>query len=156
MESRDVISCYGVNSRFDNLHAIVGNVVFETLDDTIDKRISHAARFDKALTSDRFQKFIQVPERNPSVKNVVHLYIIRVERRDELLEYLKSNGVEAKVHYPIPLHLQPAAKIFGYKEGMFPVTEGLSKNIVTLPCHQYLSEEQIDYTIHKVADFYEV
>jgi aminotransferase EvaB len=156
LEGRDVVQLWGVNSRFDNLHAIVGNIVFETLEGTLDTRIAYAKRYDKAFADAKFARFMQAPPRHADQKHVYHLYIIKAERRDELLTFLKNQGIEAKVHYPIPLHLQPASAPWGYKKGMFPVTEMQSDETITLPCHQYLEEKHIDYVIQKVAEFYRV
>jgi len=156
MESRDVIACFGVNSRFDNLQAIVGNVVFESLDQTIDTRIDYANQYDRAFDTNRFRDFIQIPARRSVYKHVYHLYKVNVKRRKELLDFLKGKAIEAKVHYPIPLHLQPAAKIWDYKEGDFPATEEESRTSVTFPCHQFLKQEQIDFVVDKVAEFYGV
>jgi dTDP-4-amino-4,6-dideoxygalactose transaminase len=66
----------------------------------------------------------------------------------------KNKGIEAKIHYPIPLHLQPAAQIWNYKKGMFPVTESQSDDTLTLPCHQFLNESHIQYTVEKIKEFY--
>ncbi len=156
MSDRDTIALYGYNSRFDNLHAIVGNHVINTLQETIDKRIAHAKSFDKALNAPELEDFIQTPPRSPGFKHVYHLYIIEVAKRDQLLKHLNSKGIEAKIHYPIPLHLQPAAKVWGHKKGDFPKTERQSEATLTLPCHQYLSSEQIQYTIDTIKEFYNV
>ncbi len=154
MQNRDVVAFYGVNSRFDNLHAIVGNYVFETLDQTIDTRISHAQTFDASFSQSKFAKFIELPKRNTENKHVFHLYKFHAQNREGLLKHLIDNGIEAKIHYPLPMHLQPAAKQWNYKEGQFPVTEAESKMTITLPCHQYLSKDQIQYTIEQVTKFY--
>jgi aminotransferase EvaB len=82
------------------------------------------------------------------------LYIVRAKKRDELLAYLNKNGVEAKIHYPIPVHLQKAAQYLGYKKGDFPVSEEDSRTIITLPAHQHLTNQEIDYTIEQVRSFY--
>ncbi len=151
MKDRDTIVEYGVNSRFDNLHAIVALHEFETMDSTIEKRIQWAKYYDNALSG---IESIQIPKRAPNDRHVYHLYIIQGERRDELLKYLNHHGIEAKVHYPIPLHLQPAAKRFNYKQGQFPKTEAQSQHSITLPAHQYLKEEQISFVVDKVKKFY--
>ena len=80
--------------------------------------------------------------------------MLRVQNRDDLHEYLNQNGVEAKVHYPIPVHLQPAARSLGYKLGDFPVAEEDSRVLITLPAHQHLTSEEIEYTIERVRSFY--
>jgi dTDP-4-amino-4,6-dideoxygalactose transaminase len=97
---------------------------------------------------------VRIPRRRPGVKHVYHLYIVRVQRRDELLAHLNSKGVEAKIHYPVPVHLQPAARELGYRPGDFPVSEQDARCIITLPAHQHLTMEEVDYTIEQVRSFY--
>jgi aminotransferase EvaB len=156
LATRDVVEVFGFNTRYDNLHAIVGNYVFESVQDTIEKRIAHATRFDRALSKSPLDRFLKIPPRQSHLKHVFHLYILKAERRDELLKHLTGSGIEAKVHYPIPLHLQPAAAMWNYKKGDFPITEQQSTDTLTLPCHQYLDEKHIDYVIEKISDFYNV
>jgi dTDP-4-amino-4,6-dideoxygalactose transaminase len=81
--------------------------------------------------------------------------MVRVKRRDELLKYLIENGIEAKVHYPVPVHLQKAAAFLGCQRGDFPKSEEDSLQIITLPSHQHLSEEETDYVIERVKNFYQ-
>jgi len=100
-------------------------------------------------------EFIRAPKRRHGVKHVYHLYMLRVKWRDELLAYLQRNGVEAKIHYPIPVHLQKAAQYLGYEEGDFPVSEEDSRTIITLPAHQHLTADEIDFTIDQVRSFYQ-
>ena len=76
------------------------------------------------------------------------------KNRGSLLSFLTQNGVDAKIHYPIPLHLQRCSAHLGYKEGDFPVTEAQAKSIITLPVHQHLQEDQVDYMIQKVKEIY--
>jgi dTDP-4-amino-4,6-dideoxygalactose transaminase len=95
-----------------------------------------------------------VPVRRPGVKHVYHLYILRTERRDELVRYLNERGIEAKVHYPIPMHLQEASRDLGYKRGDFPISERDADQVVTLPVHQHLTDEEVAYTIATVRAFY--
>ncbi len=105
---------------------------------------------------DRALGFLQVPTRHPERRHVFHLYQVVVERRDELMKFLVDKGVEAKVHYPVPLHRQPAAAMWKYAKGSFPKTESQSERAITLPCHQFLAEEQIDYVISSLKEFYGV
>ena len=150
--NRDEVAFFGHNSRLDSLQATVGNRLIEQTEFITNTRIANAKRYDEAFAD--LGEFIQIPTRDANVKNVYHLYILRVERRDELLNYLHENGVEAKIHYPIPVHLQKAAAYLGYKEGDFPVAEADSKTTITLPAHQHLKDEEIDYTIETVRSFY--
>jgi len=150
--NRDDVSIFGTNSRLDTLQAVIGNRLIKQVEFITSRRIANAKRYDEAFTD--LGEYIHIPTRRPGVKHVYHLYIVRVKKRDELLAYLNKNGVEAKVHYPIPVHLQKAAQYLGYKKGDFPVSEEDSRTIITLPSHQHLTDDEIDYTIEKVRSFY--
>ncbi len=152
LANRDEVLCFGYNSRLDTIQAVIGNRLINEVEFITRKKIEHAARLDEAFKD--LGDSVRIPVRRPGVKHVFHLYIIRVKDRDRLYEYLNQNGIEAKIHYPIPVHLQPAAKHLGYKPGDFPVCEADCKNIITLPAHQHLTDDEIDYTIHHVRAFY--
>ncbi len=152
MKNRDEYECFGYNSRLDTVQAAVGLHIIKQLPMITRKKIEHAAIYDKALGA---IPQIKVPPRRPGVKYVYHLYILQVEQRDALLKHLNDAGIEAKVHYPIPLHLQNCCKSLGYKLGDFPVAEAQAKKIITLPAHQHLSRKQIDFTIKKIKEFYQ-
>lgn len=148
---RDEIAMWGHNSRLDSLHAVIGNRLIDQTAFITQTRIANARRYDEALAGVRG---IRVPHRDPAVVHTYHLYMIRAERRDDLLAHLQGHGVEAKVHYPVPLHLQPAAKNLGYKPGDFPQAESDAKSMITLPAHQHLTRDEIEYTIARVQEFY--
>lgn len=156
LDGRDTVATYGYNTRLDNVQAIVGLHVMETLDETISKRVIAAQRYDEAFSQKRFSGLLEVPPRDSRLHSVVHLYMIYSKERDRLLKHLTSKGIEAKVHYPTPLHLQPAAKLWGHEEGSFPQTERQSRESITLPCHQYLTSEHLNFVIDEVASFYGV
>lgn len=148
---RDQVAMWGHNSRLDSLHAVIGNRLIDQTAFITETRIANAQRYDEALSD---VGGIRIPRRDPSVVHTYHLYMIRAERRDDLLAHLQAHGVEAKVHYPVPLHLQPAAKSLGYKPGDFPQAESDAKAMITLPAHQHLTRDEIDYTIARVREFY--
>ena len=150
--NRDEVSDWGVNSRLDALQAVVGTRLIPDVSAITERRIRNAARYDAGLGD---LDGVRVPVRRPGVRHVYHLYMVRAERRDELLQFLVDAGVEAKVHYPVPVHLQPAARGLGYAPGDFPTAERDAKTIVTLPAHPYLSDDEIDYVIDRVRAFYE-
>ena len=77
-----------------------------------------------------------------------------VDNRDILQRYLKKNGIETKVNYPIPLHLQKASKNLYYKKGSLPIVEKQALKILSLPIYPDLSDEKIDYVIEKINNFY--
>jgi dTDP-3-amino-2,3,6-trideoxy-4-keto-D-glucose/dTDP-3-amino-3,4,6-trideoxy-alpha-D-glucose/dTDP-2,6-dideoxy-D-kanosamine transaminase len=150
--NRDEVGIYGYNSRLDSLQAIVGNHLIKDIHAITEKRIAWANKLDAGL--EPLKDLIYIPARRPHKRYVYHLYMIKAEKRDELLAHLIEKGIEAKVHYPIPMHLQPAAASFGYKKGDFPVTEMQSESLLTLPVHQHLREEQVEYMIDTIKRFY--
>jgi dTDP-4-amino-4,6-dideoxygalactose transaminase len=152
LKNRDEVRIFGYNSRLDTIQAVVGNRLIGDIEGITETRIKWAHRIDAALSD--LKKYITIPERKPGRRYVFHLYMLMVENRDGLLAFLVKSGIEAKVHYPIPLHLQEAARDLGYKAGDFPVAEGQAGSIITLPVHQHLDEKQVDFMIQKVRAFY--
>ena len=150
--NRDEVESFGINCRLDTIQAVVGNRLIGEAEEITNRRIENAKRYDEACRA--LGDFIEIPKRRPGVRHVYHLYIIRAKKRDELLKYLNDKGVEAKVHYPIPVHLQEAAQHLGYKKGDFPVSENHAKTAITLPAHQHLTSEEIEYTIKNIRQFY--
>ncbi|MFL2763551.1 MAG: DegT/DnrJ/EryC1/StrS family aminotransferase [Dehalococcoidia bacterium] len=150
--NRDEVAIYGHNSRLDTLQAVIGNRLIKTMPLITQSRIDNAMKYDSAFL--KLKLPIMPPIRRNGVKHVYHLYMLRCKKRDELLKYLNTNQIEAKIHYPIPMHLQKASSYLGYKEGDFPISEADSKSIITLPAHQHLNDDQIEYTIQTIKDFY--
>lgn len=150
--NRDDSEIFGVNCRLDTLQAAIGNRLIGETESITSRRIANAARYDAAFAD--MGNVIRIPKRRPGVRHVYHLYVVRATRRDELLRFLQEHGVEAKVHYPTPVHLQPAARHLGYAAGDFPVSEADSRSVITLPAHQHLSEGEIEYVIQQVRSFY--
>lgn len=148
---RDEAATWGVNSRLDALQAVVGNRLIGDVPAITERRIANARRYDAALAD---VDGVRVPVRRPGVRHVYHLYMLRVDRRDELLAFLNEAGVEARVHYPIPVHLQAAARDLGYGEGDFPRAERDARCVITLPAHPYLEPDEVDYAIDRVRAFY--
>jgi dTDP-4-amino-4,6-dideoxygalactose transaminase len=151
MLNRDEIAFYGHNSRLDSLQAVIGNRLIAETKFITEKRIANARKLDAALSK---IPEIRVPARPANVKHVYHLYIVRADRRDDLLRYVRDKGVDAKVHYPIPAHLQKASAHLGYKSGDFPMAESDSANSITFPAHQHLTDGEIDFMISAVREFY--
>jgi dTDP-4-amino-4,6-dideoxygalactose transaminase len=152
LADRDHVTLFGVNSRLDTLQAAVGNRLVRDAGTITARRIAIAQCYDSAFAA--LAPHVRVPVRRKGVKQVFHLYLLRVERRDELKAYLEAAGVEAKIHYPIPIHLQQAAADLGYGKGSFPVAEADAASIVTLPAHQHLTDDEVSYVIEKVHAFY--
>lgn len=153
MKNRDEISLLGHNSRLDTLQAIVGNWLLPQTEAITAQRRANGAKYDRAFGA---MKEIQLAPRRPEVSQVFHLYMFEVDEaiRDQLLRHLLSRGVDAKVHYPIPLPLQEGLKKFGYKQGDFPVTERQARRVVSVPVDQHLDDGQIEFVIDSVRSFF--
>lgn len=151
LEDRDTCRVFAYNSRLDSLQAVVALHLLEKVDHITDRRIHNALRYDDAL---RKLPGITVPERDPEVKQVFHIYCIRSKDRDALVKHLVAAGIDAKIHYPVPMHLQPAAEAYGYKRGDFPVAEGICDTVFSLPVHEFISDEDVDHVISTIRGFY--
>jgi aminotransferase EvaB len=124
LKDRNNVEIFGYNSRLDTIQAAVANYKMKNkLDNITSKRIKNATMLDKLLSKN---KKITLVERLKYLKEVFHLYHINVNNRDKLQKYLIKNNIDAKVHYPIPVHLQKAAKYLKYKKGDFPIAEKLA------------------------------
>jgi len=142
---------FAYNSRLDTIQAVIANYMLDKIHFITDARVKNSKYFDSFL---RNIPQIQIHTRRKSIKEVYHLYSILCEERDELYNFLRSKGIDAKIHYPVPLHLQPAAKHLGYKPGDFPNTERISKKVLSLPVHEFVSTPQLDFMIEKIREFY--
>ena len=89
----------------------------------------------------------------PWARHVYHLYVVRTPERDQLYEWLQSNGIGAGMHYPIPIHLQEAWRAYGETELSLPVTEKISKEIISLPMYPELSLAEVDYICNCIKEF---
>ncbi len=87
-------------------------------------------------------------------KSVYHRYVVRTDKREELQSFLKDKGIGTGIYYPIPLHLQRAWKEAGYPEYRLPVSEKLSKEILAIPLFPEMREEEIQYVIESVKQFF--
>ena len=148
---RDTVGVMGCNSRLDTFQAVVGNWLIPQTHQIANKRIENAAYYDSSFEEIRQ---INIPPRPTDYKIVYHLYIVFAEDRDGLLAHCQKKGIEAKVHYPVPIYRQPGLKFLGHKKGDFPVTDKHTEKIITFPCDQHLSKKEIDYVIETVKSYY--
>ena len=151
LANRDEQLIYGHNSRLDTLQAVVALHLLDKLDAITEARIANARYFDAGLAD---IPGVTIPLRPPDARCVFHLYVIRVEARDEMQRFLVGRGIDAKVHYPIPMHLQPAATAFGYRRGDFPEAEAACDSVLSLPVHKFITQSQQDQVIDAIRDFY--
>ena len=151
LKNRDEVVLTGYNSRLDTFQAVVGNWIIPKARNIALQRIRNAKFFDKNLSN---IAGIVIPPRPKNYKIVYHLYIVFAKRRDELLKHCIKRGIEAKVHYPIPIYRQKALSHLNYKKGDFPVTDYHANNIISFPCDQHLSKKEMNYIIKTVREFY--
>ena len=152
LASRDVCEMAAGNCRLHTIQAVVGLRLLADVHKISDTRIKNAALYDSLFLG--IEGGVIIPPRYPSKRQVYHTYVIQVERRGALIKFLTENGVETKVHYPVPIHLQKPYLELGYKKGDFPVCEAQAEKILSLPIHQYLTEDQIRYTAGLIRKFY--
>lgn len=139
----------GVNSRLDELQAAILRVKLRYLDAWNERRRHHAQRYTEQLSA----LAVITPAEQPGLRSVYHLYVIRTPHRDALREFLNKRGISTGIHYPLPLHLQPAYKHLGYGVGDFPVTEAITKEILSLPMYPELTESDIDRICEGIREF---
>ena len=151
LKNRDEMEILGYNSRLDSTQAVVGKYIVKQTPWIAEQRAKNAAFLDAGFSN---VSGVKIPPRDPRVKHVYLLYILFAERRDELLKYCIDKGIEAKVHYPIPLYQQKALQFLGYKPGTFPVTDRHAVECITFPVDQHLSKDEMDYMIQTVSNFY--
>jgi len=139
----------GFNRRLDTIQAAILNVKMKYIEEWNNARRRHAKLYNELLE----ELPVTAPVEAEFAKSVWHLYVIRVEKRDELRDYLGEHGISAGMHYPVPIHLQPAYKELGYKEGNFPITERYAKEILSLPMFPELTPEAIHYVVDTMRNF---
>lgn len=149
LRDRDHVELMGYNSRLDTIQAIVGNWLIPQAEDITKKRQANARYYNAALSD---IKSITIPPLNMGYESVYHLYMFQVSpsARDVLEKYLNDNGIEAKVHYPIPIYKQKAL----YDGNFFEKTDIQARRLISLPVDQHITREQQDYVIHKIREFF--
>jgi dTDP-4-amino-4,6-dideoxygalactose transaminase len=139
----------GINSRLDEIHAAILQVKFKRLEEDIKKRNRIADYYRRCLKN----LDVILPAVKEDCTHVYYLFVIRVQKRDELLEYLKKKGIEGRIHFPTPIHLMRGYKFLGYKKGDFPVTEKAAREIISLPMHPHLQERELEKIVKAIRAF---
>ena len=144
----------GVNSRLDTLQAAILRVKLKYLDRYNKARQAVADYYDKAFAA---CSDIIVPEREKFSSHIFHQYTVRVRdgRRDELKKYLEGKNIPSMIYYPGPLHMQEAYRHLGYNEPDFPVTNTLCREVLSLPMHTEMDQEQLEYITESILEFFE-
>lgn len=143
----------GVNSRLDTVQAAILEVKLKYLNDYSKARQEVANKYDEELSSLRG---LILPSRAEYSTHVFNQYTCRVTegKRDELKKFLEGHGIPTMVYYPVPVHLQEAYRIYGYKENDFPTAERLCKEVISLPIHTEMKVEVQGFIISKIKEFF--
>ena len=147
--SKYVHDVVGANARIDALQAAILRAKLPYLAGWTAQRQALAARYHELLADCE----VVLPQVHKQATAAWHLYVIRTGRRDQLLHYLKEHGVEAGIHYPVPLHLQPAYAALGYSLGDLPVTEAVADSCLSLPLYPEMTETQQDRVVELIHTF---
>lgn len=156
MIDRDNIEFWGVNMRLQPLQAIVASLGLDKLDHVLNKRRVNAKQLDSALSTLIEAGHLKLPRRVETHNETCALYMGLFTRRDKLKDYLRTKGIETKIHYPKPLHLQHAAQEnckFDPREMVN--SEHQARHLLTLPVHQFLGKNEINYIADQIFSFYE-
>ena len=137
----------GLNCRLSEIHAAIGREQLKHLEAWNERRRAIAARYGTLLRDSG----AVIPVEKEWARHVYYMYVVRVTQRDELASYLKGKGIETGIHYPVPLHRQPCL----LSDVRLPVTDEYVDEILSLPMHPQLSDEQVDYVAAEVRSFME-
>ncbi len=139
----------GFNSRLDEIQAAVLRVKLKHLDTWTNRRREIATLYQQLL----FNSNVQLPCERQWAEHVYHLFVIRMNKRDALQDYLQERGVGTHIHYPIPIHFQEAYKKLGYNAGDFPISERNAGEILSLPIYPELTTEEIETVAGLITEF---
>ncbi|MFC1554817.1 DegT/DnrJ/EryC1/StrS family aminotransferase [candidate division KSB1 bacterium] len=138
----------GYNYRMDAIQAAILTVKLKKIDEWNDARRKVADFYCGNLNM--FD--IELPVENPDMRHVYHVFCTRVENRENLQNKLKDKGVSSGIHYPVPLHVQPAYSYMNIKEGTLPVTEKYADEILSLPIFPFMNDDEMKYTIDVLSE----
>ncbi len=142
----------GFNYRIDTLQAAILRAKLAHLEEWNEARRRHAATYRELLSD----LDLVLPYEPGHVRAVYHLLVVRLPERDALREHLRDRGISTGIHYPIPLHLQPAYRHLGYKEGDFPATEECARQVLSLPMYPELTPTQVEEVARAIKEFLRV
>lgn len=151
LSDRDTWEVSGYNSRLDTVQAAVARHYLSGISDVNATRLVIASGYRSQLQDVQPVSF---PENAPGAISSYHLFVMLAERRDELRDYLRANGVDAKIHYPKAIHLQPALGKFGFMAGDLPAYEAALKKVISLPVHEFMGAAEVLRVCELVKTFF--
>ena len=147
---RETVESFGYVSRMDTIQAAILSYRIKNLDKVIKKRRTNAMIYTKELDTN----YVYFPEDDAMRYSTFHTFVIQVDNRDSLKNYLENNGIKTAIHYPIPIHLQPAARYLKFEKGDFIKTEEQATRILSLPVNQFLSPDDVKFIANKINGFF--
>jgi len=142
----------GYTARMNTVNAAIGRIQLQRLDKWLQKRIEVVNQYKMELKD--LEDIILPPDEPEGIQSAWHLFVIRSNKRDELHKFLRENEIRCGVHYAYPVHLQPAYANDGYSENMLPKSEQWAKEVLSLPVHFKITQEQVSYISEKVLEFF--
>jgi dTDP-4-amino-4,6-dideoxygalactose transaminase len=151
-ERKYVHKLVGLNSRLDEIQAAVLRVKLRHLDQWNQKRREKAILYQEKLSG--LNGKIKLPIEKDYAKHVYHMFVISSDRRDALREYLRHQGIETGIHYPVPVHQQESYQPLNYGKGAFPTSEAASSTVLSLPMFEFLANDEVDLICTELHKFY--
>jgi len=139
----------GFNRRLDTIQAAILQVKLKYLDDWNTARRRHALQYNHLFEDTH----VEIPMEAENIQSIYHLYVIQVDDRDRLKAHLQQQGISSGIHYPIPIHLQPAYRNLGYALGEFPITERAASRILSLPMYAELTSTMVEYVAEMIKNY---
>ena len=150
LEGRDTVREWGYVSRMDTMQAAVLGMRIDRMEKVIERRRHNAALYRELINADH----VFMPPERQIEYNTYHTFVIQIDRRDDMKAHLTEQGIETAVHYPVPIHLQPAAADLGCGKGDMPMTESQAGRILTLPVNQFLKDKDVALVAEQVNAFF--
>ncbi len=138
----------GLNSRLDTIQASILRIKLKNLDEWNSQRKKVAEKYAS------LKDVVKIPIVSADRDHIYHLYVIRTDKRDALMNYLKEKGIDSGLHYPVPIHMQKAFEYLGYKKGDFPKSEKFADTILSLPIFPGMTEAEANHVLTVINDFY--
>ncbi len=144
----------GYNSRLDAIQALVLSKKLKYLNNWHEMRREHAHRYNELFEKKELLEFVTPPYETTVSYHIYNQYTIKAKKRDELKQFLDENNIGNAIYYPLPLHLQNCFEYLGYKKGDLPIAEMVSKEVLSLPVFPELTEEEQNFVVDKIEEFY--
>lgn len=139
----------GANSRLDEIQAGLLRVRLKHMEELNAEKVEISERYLRKIHN----PMIELPKTRERCTHIWHQFVIRTERRDELMQYLKNKGISTIIHYPVPPHLQEAYTYLGHKTGDYPITERYANQVLSIPLYNGMTKEEQDYVIRAINEW---